>query len=69
MTSCMPTRVPTRPTQFPEEYNVPEVAGARALMLDHTGNLHSIYRESNPMTGGLYWYVCWNVDTIMQTYP
>lgn len=41
--------------QFPPDMDVKEVAGARVLMLDHTGNIHSIYREETVATGGLYW--------------
>jgi len=40
--------------QFPEEGFPPQVAGARLLFLDHSGNVHSVYREGRSTTGA-YW--------------
>lgn len=41
--------------EFPEAFEVPQLAGSRVLFLDHSGNIHSIYREGQPLTG-----LCWD---------
>lgn len=49
--------------QFPNFNFPPEVCGARVLMLDHSGNIHSVYREDRAFTGA-YWYAKPSDETI-----
>ena len=41
--------------ECPTEGVPPEVAGARMLILDFSGNPHSLYRESEVFTGQYWW--------------
>lgn len=41
--------------QFPVSEDFPELSGSRAVMLDNSGHIHSLYFEDKPITGGLVW--------------
>lgn len=41
--------------QFPVSEEFPELSGSRAVMLDNSGHIHSLYFEDKPITGGLVW--------------
>jgi len=54
--------------QFPNFNFPPEVCGARVLMLDHSGNIHSVYREDRAFTGA-YWDELAVIDAIIPEGP
>mmetsp|Transcript_26647 Transcript_26647/g.47421 ORF Transcript_26647/g.47421 Transcript_26647/m.47421 type:complete len:348 (-) Transcript_26647:1036-2079(-) len=54
--------------QFPNFNFPPEVCGARVLMLDHSGNIHSVYREDQAFTSA-YWDELAVIDAVAPEGP